>query len=514
MLTFSQAEGLQTALNLDSLRSSHPIEVPVKSALDIDQIFDTISYLKGSSVIRMLSSHLTNEIFLKGVGDYLKAHAYSNARTDDLWSALSLASGQDIKSFMDPWIRKIGFPVVTIAEEPGQITLRQSRYLKAGDMKAEEDDTLWWVPIGLKTGEPAKVVHNALQTKEETIREIDDEFYKINSDQNGFYRTNYPPQRLAKLASARDKLSIEDRVGLIGDASALAISGDATTPALLSFIEGFQQEKALVVWQQISMSLGKVRSVFSSNKEISAGLKKFALKLYSPATEQIGWEFPADEDYLTGQLRKLLLAAAAGAGHEATIATGKQKFESWKAGDSKAIDQNLRSTVFNMAVSNGGKEEYEAVKKEYRSTKSVDGKEVCLQAMGKSKDKTLAQDLLNFVTSDEVPVQDCHNGPMAVAGNNDTRLEVWNFIKAEWDGKMHRVRNSATVVLDRWIKTGLNQFSEREVDKDIQAFFKGKDTAGFDRSLAQSADFIEANASYKERDEKVLLEWLKANGYA
>lgn len=501
-------------MNLDSLRSSHPIEVPVKSALDIDQIFDTISYLKGSSVIRMLSSHLTNEVFLKGVGDYLKTHAYGNARTDDLWSALSLASGQDVKSFMDPWIRKIGFPVVTIAEEPGQITLRQSRYLKAGDAKPNEDETLWWVPVGLKTGDPAKIVHSALQKKEDTIRDIDDEFYKINADQNGFYRTNYPPQRLAKLATARDKLSVEDRVGLIGDASALAISGDGTTPALLSFIEGFQEEKALVVWQQISMSLSKVRSVFSSNEQISAGLKKFALKLYSPAAEKIGWEFPADEDFLTGQLRKLLLAAAAGAGHEGTIATGKEKFDAWKSGDSKAINQNLRSTVFNMVVASGGKEEYDVVKKEYRSTKSVDGKEVCLSAMGKSKDKALAQDLLNFVCSDEVAVQDCHSGPMAVAANNDTRLEVWNFVKGEWDGKLKRVRNSATVVLDRWIKAGLNQFSEREIAQDIEGFFKDKDTAGFDRSLAQASDFIEANASYKERDEKVLLEWLKANGYA
>lgn len=501
-------------MNLDSLRSSHPIEVPVKSALDIDQIFDTISYLKGSSVIRMLSSHLTNEIFLKGVGDYLKTHAYGNARTDDLWAALSLASGQDVKSFMDPWIRKIGFPVVTIAEEPGQITLRQSRYLKAGDLKPDEDETLWWVPVGLKTGEPAKIVHSALQTKEDTIREIDDEFYKINADQNGFYRTNYPPQRLTKLAAARDKLSVEDRVGLIGDASALAISGDGTTPALLSFIEGFQEEKALVVWQQISMSLSKVRAVFSSNKEISAGLKKFALKLYSPAAEKIGWEFPADEDFLTGQLRKLLLAAAAGAGHEKIIATGNEKFQAWKAGDSKAINQNLRSTIFNMVVANGGQEEYDAIKKEYRATTSVDGKEVCLGAMGKSKDKKLAQDLLDFVSSDEVTVQDCHMGPMTLAANNDTRLEVWNFIKTEWDGKLERVRNSATVVLDRWIKAGLNQFSEREIDQDIQAFFKGKDTAGFDRSLTQASDFIEANASYKERDEGVLLEWLKANKYA
>ena len=50
----------------------------MKDALDIDQIFDAISYLKGSSVIRMLSGHLGVETFLLGVSNYLKAHAYGS----------------------------------------------------------------------------------------------------------------------------------------------------------------------------------------------------------------------------------------------------------------------------------------------------------------------------------------------------------------------------------------------------------------------------------------------------
>lgn len=48
----------------------------MRDALDIDQIFDHISYLKGGSVIRMLSAHLGVEKFLLGVSNYLKAHSY------------------------------------------------------------------------------------------------------------------------------------------------------------------------------------------------------------------------------------------------------------------------------------------------------------------------------------------------------------------------------------------------------------------------------------------------------
>ena len=45
---------LHSALDLDSLDNSHPIEIPVGHPEEVDEIFDIISYQKGSSIIRML----------------------------------------------------------------------------------------------------------------------------------------------------------------------------------------------------------------------------------------------------------------------------------------------------------------------------------------------------------------------------------------------------------------------------------------------------------------------------
>jgi aminopeptidase N len=268
----------------------------------------------------MLSADLGNETFLLGVSNYLKAHKFSNATTNDLWSALSDVSGKDINAFMDPWIRKIGFPVVTLAEEPGQIGARQSRFLLTGDVKPEEDETTWWIPLGLMTSaKSAEAGTGALTSKQETIRDVDESFYKINANQTGFYRTNYPPARLTKLGEAREQLSTEDRIGLVGDAAALAQSGDGTTAAFLALIELFKDEKDYLVWQQILQSLGNVRSIFSDDPEVSAGLKTFALKLVTAATDKVGWEFAPNEDLLTGQLRALLIAQAGLAGHKRQV---------------------------------------------------------------------------------------------------------------------------------------------------------------------------------------------------
>ncbi|KAI9372391.1 peptidase family M1-domain-containing protein [Aspergillus egyptiacus] len=510
------AEGVQQAFQLDSLRASHPIQVPVRNALEVDQIFDHISYLKGSSVIRMLSTHLGRETFLRGVARYLKAHAYGNATTNDLWLALSEASNKDVNSFMDPWIRKIGFPVVTVSEETSQINVHQNRFLSTGDAKPEEDETTWWIPLGIKSGpELAAQDPRALVSKADTIRGLgQDSIYKINKDLSGFYRTNYSAARLEKLRQSLDLLSTEDKIGLIGDAAALAVSGEGSTAALLSLLEGFKEEQNYLVWSQISSSVGNLRSVFSQNEAVAEGLKKFARTLSSPAVTKIGWDFKPDEDYLTIQLRKLLIAMSGLAGDESIVAEARRRFGLWAtAKDKDAVHTNLRSTIFSIAVSDGTRAEYDAVKDEYLKTDSVDGKEICLAALGRTKDAELVNDYLDFVFSDKVAIQDVHNGAVSLAANSKVRHLLWEYIKKNWTCVEARL-SANNVVFERFVRMGLSKFADHNIGADIASFFQEKDTSAYDRALVIVADSIRTYANYKEREEKQVLEWLQAHGYA
>ena len=197
----------------------------------------------------MLAQHLGETTFLAGVSNYLKAHKWSNATTKNLWDALSKESKQDVNSFMAAWTGKIGFPVVKVTEEQGQISVKQSRFLISGDVEAKDDGTTWWIPLAIKSGDSAaastdfKTTSQALTAKSDSIT-IDDSFYKLNANMTGFYRTSYPAERLKKLgqAAGRNQLTEEDRIGLVDDAAALAQSGDSSTAALLSLIEGFSDE--------------------------------------------------------------------------------------------------------------------------------------------------------------------------------------------------------------------------------------------------------------------------------
>ena len=107
------------ALNLDAMVSSHPVEVPVKTADEIGEIFDTISYAKGASVIRMLSSYVGRENFFMGMRRYLERHKWGNAVSSDFWQALEEESGLPIVNIASPWTLRTGYPIFETADDPG-----------------------------------------------------------------------------------------------------------------------------------------------------------------------------------------------------------------------------------------------------------------------------------------------------------------------------------------------------------------------------------------------------------
>ncbi|KAK9465000.1 peptidase family M1-domain-containing protein [Lipomyces arxii] len=516
------SESLQGALGLDSLRQSHPIEVPVKSALDIDQIFDAISYLKGASSIRMISSHLGVKTFLKGVSKYLKKHAYGNARTKDLWDALGEASGVKVDVIMHDWITKIGFPVVSVTESESGVSVRQDRFLSTGDVKPEENETTWWVPLGVYTGDDVTAYSgvSTLSTREITLSGLStSDFYKLNRNQTGVYRVNYPPARLTKLGQAPEKLSITDKVGLIADASSMALAGLGSTTGILGLLDGLQGEESYVVWSEIITRLQVLRSAwFEQPEAVKQGLAAFTCALVGPTVKKLGWEYKSDEDFLTVQLRSLLIGTAGMAGDPEIVAEAKKQFAAYVAGDKMAIYPDLRRAVFTIVLSQEDDTEeeatvaFDAVVKEVLQPTSVDGKEIALAALGRSKRPVLIQRALNMILSGQVAVQDLHSLAMSLAANPNSRWQLWEFLKQYWDG-IYTLLSGNMVILDRFVRMSINRFSSMAAYNDIEKFFEGKDTHGYERSVGQALDTVKSLATWVERDGPVVEAWLKENGY-
>ena len=470
---------LQSALSLDSLRSSHPIEVPVKRADEINQIFDAISYSKGSCVLRMISRYLGEETFMEGIRRYLKKHAFGNTQTSDLWAALGDASGKSVEKDMEIWTKNVGYPVITVTEKKNSksVHLKQNRFLRTADVKPEEDKTLFPVFLGLRTKDGVDKALT-LSEREQEITVPDDGFFKLNADHAGIYRTSYTPKRLQKLGQAAKDglLSVEDRAGMIADAGALAASGYQKTSGILSLLKSFGAEEEFVVWNELLTRISVVRSawIFEDTRARN-GLKTFQRSLVYQKAHNKGWSFAPDEDHIQAQFKSLLFGSAGLSGDSKIIKAAQEMFEKFAAGDRNAIHPNIRASVYAIVLQNGGEKEYDILLDEYRTAKDADERNTALRSLGRVQDDNLIKRTLSLPLSDDVKAQDVYL-PIAALRNDPKGIEaLWEWMKANWEPLQEKCPPALTM-LGSMVQICTSGFTHEDQLEDVTQWFKEKST--------------------------------------
>ena len=508
---------LQGALGLDALRSSHPVEVPVHRAEDINQIFDNISYSKGSAVLRMISKYLGEETFIDGVRRYIKKHAWGNTETGDLWEALSDASGKDVQHVMDIWTKKVGYPVITVTEneKDSSITVKQNRFLRTGDVKPEEDEVLYPVMLSLKTKDG--INEEIMLTEREQTFKIPEslDFFKLNADHSALFRTNYTPERLTKLGEAAraGKLTVEDRAGIIADAGVLAASGYGRTSGVLGLLQSFNTETQFVVWNEILTRINALRSAWIFEDEsVKDALKAFQLNLCSAKAHELGWTFKEDEDHIMSQFKSLMFGSAGLAGDKKIKEAARQMFDKFKKGDHAAVHPNLRSSVFAMCVRDGDESDWKALLERFHSAPTADERNTCLRSLGRTKNPELMTKSLDLALNGEVKSQDIYM-PLGGLSSTSTGIEKrFNWMKSNW-GKLVEALPPSMMMLSSVVSICVAGFTKPQQLEEVNDFFSDKEKKGFDRSLEQSLDSIRAKSGWLSRDSKDVSGWLGQNGY-
>jgi aminopeptidase N len=94
-------------MRADQRPSTHPVAPTdvADTALALLN-FDGISYAKGAAVLKQLVAWVGDDAFLAGLNAHFAAHAYGNATLADLLRALSAASGRDLSSWAEVWLRQ------------------------------------------------------------------------------------------------------------------------------------------------------------------------------------------------------------------------------------------------------------------------------------------------------------------------------------------------------------------------------------------------------------------------
>uniref|UniRef100_J3MWV4 Aminopeptidase n=2 Tax=Oryza brachyantha TaxID=4533 RepID=J3MWV4_ORYBR len=496
-----------SALKLDSLSESHPIEVEIHHASEVDAIFDSISYDKGASVIRMLQSYLGAERFQTALASYIKKYAYSNAKTEDLWVVLEEVSGEPVKDLMTTWTKKQGYPVVSVKLKGHDVELEQDQFLLDGS----SDSGMWIVPITLGFYSHDIQKRFLLKQKLDDIKGINSQYdgrrnggnfwIKLNIDETGFYRVKYDDELTAALRNALQmkKLSLMDIIGVVEDAHALSIACKQTLSSLLHLLYACREEADFSVLSHINSVTSSVAKISAdATPDLADDIKQLFIKLLLPPAEKLGWDPKDSESHLDAMLRPLLLVALVQLGHDKTINEGVRRFQIFFADrNTSLLPPDTRKAAYLSVmhnVSSTNRSGYDALLKIYRESTEVEEKLTVLGVLSSCKDKDIVLESLNFIFTDEVRNQDVYLVLRGVI--TETRETAWSWLKENWD-RLTKIFPVSAALSD-YVKSIVPLFTSKEKEAEISQFFASRTTPGFKRALDQSLENVRINARWIE----------------
>ncbi|HVA74261.1 MAG TPA: M1 family metallopeptidase [Acidimicrobiales bacterium] len=445
------AAGRSAALAIDGLRATRPVEFDVGAPEEAEAMFDVLTYQKGGAVLRMLEQYLGAETFRKGIGHYLRTHAYGNTETTDLWDALETTSGEPVRTMMNSWIRQRGHPVVAVETGPDRSTLefRQRRFLYDGTLSPER----WIIPVTLRASVAGTVQRQRLllDGSEHTVTfDGPVDWVIANDGASGFYRTHYSQDLLGALAERGlvDLCEPLERFDLLADNWAGVVAGTVELSEWMSLAEALSSDDDADVWAALSSMISLLRSL--AHGRDSDAVISFARELATEIWGRLGWEPRPGEDRRTGVTRARALSVMGLVGEDLQLRREvAERVEHFLRGKAKpnargpdprdegsgdiGLIPDVVGTALRIFVAAGGNREWSLVADHYRANDNPQEKLRFLYALSEARQPDLIERTLVLAGSDEVRAQDAPFLIGSVLAHPGATRAAWTWIEANWD---------------------------------------------------------------------------------
>lgn len=312
----------------------------------------------------------------------------------------------------------------------------------------------------------------------------------------------YDSATLIQIGKEISKFSLDDRIGLVSDATTLSRCGYSPTSAGLAFIsEVAKHEDNYLVLGGIIGTLRDLKSVwFEEPEHVRNAIDQMCAKIFAPHVERLGYSFPDNESSEIAELRATVIGAAASAGHPQVVKELRDRFDKYIATtDESAIPGDIRGSVFATAVQHGGVAEFEACLKIFASPPTPQHTNSAMLALFSTKDDALLQRSAKFIfeTAKDQDIAKCF---ASLASNPKGRRLVWSCFQANYDALLTRF--AANFTLSSIIRAVIKDFASEKDASEVESFFKTKDTTKYSQNLRQGLESIHANAKWLNKDRK------------
>ena len=484
-------DAMNVAMGLDSLKTTHPIDVKVNSPAEIREIFDAISYDKGGCVLRMLEHYVGEPNFQKGLKKYLSDFKYKNAQGQDLWNAIGKASKMPVSSMVNTWLKQPGFPLVEIKQDGSTLKLEQKRYLLEKDKKSTKG--LWSIPISLGL---EKEISRKLLTKKSTSVKLPKNTigFVANYGRKGFYRVKYDEGILLDLKMLVDdkKVSPIDRWAIQNDLFSLCVSGEEHVKNYLDFSDAYYDEDSYLATVNVAHNLASL--YFRAFKEnFSEEIKGYAANYFRKILSEIGWEAKKMDKHTDALLRSFVISVLGKMNDEEVTKDALKKYAKFLKSPS-SLSPDLIEPICSIAAWNGDKKTFDQLTKLYKNAKTMEEKLRFLGAMCGFKDTKLLVKTLDFSQTPEVRSQNMQLPIMKVAANPYGDKVLWSWLKKNWK-KINKKVGHGNPLFNR-IVASITSVADDSMEKEIKEFFKNNPTPGTERTQSQTLERIRINSKF------------------
>ena len=503
----------QGSMRTDSLHSTRSIQSPVVAPSDALQMFDDITYVKGASILKMLEVFLGDNVFQSGVVSYLKAHAFGNAATADLWAALQAASGKPVQSMMQTWCKQPGYPLMTVKEVGGKQQVSQQRFFLDGQKPGAQ---LWMVPFAMrKLKDPVSVDEHGRETVKPDLVQVvnrptqalqapkSERGFVANSGGYGFYRTIYPAANQKKILANLNLLSAGERLGLVGDQYSLAVAGAIPVESYLETLRAFKHEQDAGVWEIIVTQLGYV-DLFVDKPNKSA-YASFVRELLNEEYQKLGWEQKANEPASMRLVRASIIGMLGTVGEDKEVIEKARRLFADYLKNPESVAADLLDPVTTIVAYNGGAKEFDEMKTLFKSAPTPEVELRNLHALTAFRQPALMANVYKMILTKEIRTQDSPKILSSFFSNPEARHSTWTFIKTHY-ADLKKIYSQQ--VLGR-LSALPSSFKTQEMYNDVQSFFAAHRIPEGETDKNRMLEKLRIAVRFNQKSGQALNKWLR-----
>ena len=422
---------INSALVRDAYLNTIPIEIPGGEHVVINTSTAPIIYCKGGSILRQIKGFIGKDAFKKGVRFFLEKFKYDCATSQDLWEAFESASDKPITQMMQTWIEQPGYPIVSAKREGNQLILSQKRF----SYQPNDSDQVWQIPVSISIrSKNSDWQHlEVLMDAESASVTLDNEndVYKINTRQTGFYRVKYlDPEDLKKLGNEirHQNLPPEDRWGFENDLYAQVKSSDELLEIYLDFLKYYENETDFLPLRSIADNLHHV--FLLSGKANQQTIAQTGIQLIENLLEKIGFEPQLEEGHTVGTLRDQYLWMGVFFGSEKVTAFANAEFD--KLLQNGSVHPDMIKSIMQAGALSGSSSTFDWFIQRLDKSGSEHDRTNILSAIGCFKDDEIISKVKAYTLS-HVPARNQSIPISSMAANPAVMTGLWDWYQSEKD---------------------------------------------------------------------------------